>query len=181
MKIDEKNKEIHIKIMYYGPASSGKKTTLNILHAENGKRGKLEILPENNQLSLSFNYGSIEYRNKNYRVFIRAFSSLVPPSHLSDIDGVIFIADSSKISHQSNLKSWNEFTSRFQDSLGNFPIMICFNKQDLEHKFEYMRFLDDIEYKKYKNLDIAQTISNTGEGILNSFEQIINLIYLFYE
>ena len=179
MKIDEKNKIIHIKVMYYGPASSGKKTSIRMLHVEFGKMGKLEALSESNQLGLSFNYDTIMHQKRRWGVKISAFSSIRPPSHLNEIDGMLFIADCRSSSYQRNLKSWNEFISRFKDSLEDFPIMICFNKQDLKDKFEYIRFLDDIEYTKYKKLDIALIVSKEGEGIRNSFEAIIHLIYLF--
>jgi len=93
------------------------------------------------------------------------------------VDGIIFVVDSQRSAYDRNIISWNELETYFGDLLVKLPKVISFNKQDLPQKFNYMAFLDKINYEKYSNLDIKFTIAVNGEGILDSFEEIIRLIF----
>jgi len=47
----------------------------------------------------------------------------------------------------------------------------------MPNKFNYTEFLEKINYEKFNNLDIKFTIAVNGEGVLDSFEEIIRLIF----
>ncbi|GAG33615.1 unnamed protein product, partial [marine sediment metagenome] len=38
-------------------------------------------------------------------------------------------------------------------------------------------FLENINYFKFKNIDFKNTIALNGEGILDSFEEILSLVF----
>ena len=60
------------------------------------------------------------------------------------------------------------------------PKIIAFNKQDLPDKFNPDKFLEEIRYKRFNNLDTEHTIAINGENILASFENLLRLIFQNY-
>ena len=76
--------------------------------------------------------------------------------------------------------SWRELISYFGDSLDDLPILVAFNKQDLPNNFNSTKFLKQIDFHKYKNIDSRYTIAISGEGVLGCFEDILRLILKKY-
>ena len=184
MIIDALDKSIQTKIVYFGPALSGKTTTLLNLFDHFGKKDKVEKIESTVKRTLFFDYGTISFQNDNWKLKLHCYTTtgqdfyiVTRPITLRAIDGVIFVADSQRSSYERNLISWNELESYFGEALIDLPKVIAFNKQDLSDKFNYSAFLEEIDYTKYKNLDIKFTIALNGEGILNSFEEILRLIF----
>lgn len=182
MIIDALEKTIQVKIVYFGPALSGKTTSLRCLFDHFGK--KFESIESTVGRTLFFDYGTISFQNEDWILKIHVFSStgqdfyiVTRPITLQATDGIIFVADSQRSAYNRNIISWNELESYFGDVLMNFPKLIAFNKQDLPDKFSHISFLEKIDYEKCKNIDIDFTIALNGEGILNSFENILRLIF----
>ncbi|MFX0040953.1 MAG: Rab family GTPase, partial [Candidatus Heimdallarchaeota archaeon] len=96
------------------------------------------------------------------------------------VDGVIFVIDSQEEVFDRNLVSWQELVSYFNESIDDLPIIIAFNKQDLEDKFNPIEFLNIIRYPNYKNIDTRYTSAIKREGILKCFEDILRLILRKY-
>jgi signal recognition particle receptor subunit beta len=105
------------------------------------------------------------------------FYIITRPATLQGIDGVIFVADSQQEAYHRNLTSWNELCNYFEDIIITLPKVMAFNKQDLPDKFSPAVFLENINYFKFKNIDFKKTIAVNGEGILDSFEEILSLVF----
>ena len=99
-----------------------------------------------------------------------------PKSPILAIDGIIFVVDSQRDAYYRDLTSWNELCSYFDDAVVELPKIIAFNKQDLPDKFSPSEFLNNINYFKYRNIECKYTIALNGEGILDSFEEILSLV-----
>ena len=184
MIIDSLNKTVNIKIVYYGPALSGKTTSLKSLFNHFGKLEDVISIENSVNRTLFFDYGTIIFQNEHWNLKLHIYSTtgqdfyiITRPTTLKAIDGVMFIADSNEAAYERNLVSWNELQSYFKDILRNLPIVICFNKQDIPNKFESMRFMEEINYTECKNIDVKYTIALNGEGILTSFESMLKLIF----
>jgi hypothetical protein len=92
-------------------------------------------------------------------------------------DGIIFVADSHKEALRRNINSWKELKRYFnKKTLNEIPKVIALNKQDLREKFIVPHFLREINYDSYENISLIRTIALNGEGILESFEEILRLI-----
>ena len=184
MIIDSLNKTVNIKIVYYGPALSGKTTSLKSLFNHFGKLEDVISIENSVNRTLYFDYGTIIFQNEHWNLKIHVYTTtgqdfyiVTRPTTLKAIDGVIFIADSQEKAYERNLISWNELHSYFQDTIYKIPLIICFNKQDLPNKFQSMRFMEDINFHALKNMDVKYTIALNGEGILSSFENMLKLIF----
>ncbi len=187
MIIDHLDRVLALKVVYYGPALSGKTTSLKALFNHFGKKDKVFSIESTRKRTLFFDYGTVLFQNELWKIKVHIYSTtgqdfylVTRPITLRGVDGIIFVADSQKIVFERNLISWTELEKYFQDSLLSLPKIIAFNKQDLPEKFNPEDFLDEIGYKNYENIDTEYTIAINAEGILASFENILRLIFKEY-
>ena len=143
MIINSLDKTVSIKIVYYGPALSGKTTTLKSLLKHVKKSDELLSIENTLNRTLFFDYGTIIFQNEFWKLKIHLYSttgqdfySVTRPAPLKGIDGLIFVADSHADAYKRNLISWNELVSYFDETLEDLPMMINFNKQDNQHAFK---------------------------------------------
>ena len=187
MIIDHVDKTISIKIVYFGPALSGKTTSIKTLFSHFGKEEKILSIESTVNRTLFFDYGVVSFQNQDWILKISVYTTtgqnfylITRPITLKAVDGIIFVLDSQREVYERNLISWRELISYFGDSLDDIPILVAFNKQDLPNKFPSTRFLKQIDFHKYKNIDSRYTIAISGEGVLECFEDILRLILKKY-
>ncbi|MFW9895997.1 MAG: ATP/GTP-binding protein [Candidatus Thorarchaeota archaeon] len=187
MIIDHVDKTISIKIVYFGPALSGKTTSIKTLFSHFGKEDKILSIESTINRTLFFDYGIISFQNQEWILKISIYTTtgqnfylITRPITLKAVDGIIFVADSQRKVYERNMISWNELKSYFQESLKDLPIIIAFNKQDLPEKFIPTTFLNDIHIHNHKNIDTRYTIAINGEGVLECFEYILQLVLKKY-
>ncbi|MHA2038207.1 MAG: GTP-binding protein [Promethearchaeota archaeon] len=187
MIIDHVDKTISIKIVYFGPALSGKTTSIKTLFSHFGKEEKILSIESTVDRTLFFDYGVISFQNQDWILKISIYTTtgqnfylITRPITLRAVDGIIFVADSQKIVYERNLISWNELKTYFHDSLQDIPVIVAFNKQDLPEKFVPTYFLNEINFHNYKNINTRYTIAINGEGILECFEDILQLVLKKY-
>jgi len=184
MIINNLEKQIQFKIVYYGPAMSGKTTTLRALFRHFGKEHQIQSIESTVNRTLFFDYGTIIFQNKNWDVKLNIYTTtgqdfycVTRPTIIQATDGIIFVVDSQQIARERNLISWVELNKFFtKGTMLSIPKIIAFNKQDKLEKFKIQPFLTELNYENYKNIEIMKTIAINGEGILQSFERIIGMI-----
>ena len=184
MIIDALEKTIQIKIVYYGPALSGKTTSLLALFKHFGRQKNVKSIESTVQRTLFFDYGTISFQNEKWKLKLHIYSTtgqdfyvITRPITLQAIDGLIFVVDSQKEAWERNLVSWYELETYFKNRLIDLPKVLAFNKQDLQNKFSPASFLQKINYGKYQKIDTRLTVAINGEGILSSFEDALRLIF----
>ncbi len=187
MIIDHCDKTISIKIVYFGPALSGKTTSIKALFSDFGKDEEVYSIESTVDRTLFFDYGTVTFQNQEWALKIHIYTTtgqdfyfITRPITLRAVDGVIFVIDSQEDVYERNLTSWRELISYFNESIEDLPIIIAFNKQDLEDKFNSIDFLKEIGYYNYKNIDTRFTSALKGEGVLDCFEDILRLILKKY-
>ncbi|MHA2006286.1 MAG: GTP-binding protein [Promethearchaeota archaeon] len=189
MIIDHCDKTISIKIVYFGPALSGKTTSIKTLFSHFGKGDKIHSIESTVNRTLFFDYGVISFQNQDWILKISIYTTtgqnfylITRPITLRAVDGIIFVVDSQEEVYERNMISWNELLSYFNESLEDLPILIAFNKQDLPDKFPSAKFLKEIKFYEYKNISSRYTIAINGEGILECFEDILQMtLKKFYD
>ena len=129
-----------------------------------------------------FDYGTVTFQNQEWKLKIHIYTTtgqdfyfITRPITLRAVDGVILVLDSHKEVYERNLASWNELISYFRESVEYIPIIIAFNKQDLEEKLNPEDFLREINIREFKKVEIRYTSALLGEGILDCFEDILGL------
>ena len=145
MQVDFAAKELTVKLVYYGPALSGKTTNLRAIHwlGTSSSCGDLMTLETKNDRTLFFDMLPITMDGPNgLRVRLKLFT--VPGQVMHDAtrrlvlqaaDGVAFIADSQRSETEANRESFLNLKRNLEDNgmdPARMPIIIQFNKRDLE-------------------------------------------------
>jgi signal recognition particle receptor subunit beta len=187
MIIDHCEKTLSIKIVYFGPAFSGKTTSIKALFTQFGKGDEVCSIESTIDRTLFFDYGTVTFQNEEWKLKLHIYTTtgqdfylITRLTTLRAVDGIIFVIDSEREAFDRNLISWKELLSYFNEWIEEIPLIIAFNKQDLEQKFNPQDFLREINYDKYKKMDAKYTIAIEGVGILDCFEDILKLILKKY-
>ena len=166
---------------------SGKTTSIKALFSEFGTEDEICSIESTLDRTLFFDYGTVTFQNQEWKLKIHIYTTtgqdfyfITRPVTLRAVDGVIFVIDSQEDVYERNLISWQELIAYFNESISKLPIIIAFNKQDLEEKFNSIDFLKAIKYHNYKNINTRFTSALKGEGILDCFEDILRLILRKY-
>ncbi|MHA1298132.1 MAG: GTP-binding protein [Candidatus Helarchaeota archaeon] len=178
MIINFGNKEIIIKIVYWGGAMSGKTTSVEYIFKKFGY--DLKSIETSTGRTLFFDFGEILIQKGHWAFHIQIFTSTgqdfyceTRPTVLQGVDGIIFVADSHPSFIHDNLKSWNELCSLIEN-LGKIPIVICLNKRDLNVRISLNDFKKDFDFNNRK---IFETIALNGYNILEAFQEVVKEIF----
>src|SRR3990172_6410238 len=144
MLINWKLKELNLKIVYYGPAFSGKTTNLIHIHSrvDPQKRSDLISLKTQEDRTLYFDFLQLEMGKVNgltpkihlYTVPGQASYESSRRLVLQGADGVVFVADLSDDRQEANQKSWENMQAHlvsFGILPARFPTILQLNKYDL--------------------------------------------------
>jgi signal recognition particle receptor subunit beta len=138
------DREIHLKIVYYGPGLSGKTTNLAWLHDHLPASDKSDLvsIDGNQDRTLFFDFLPLDLPPLgDYRVRLHLYS--VPgqerfgstrAAHLRGVDGIVFVADAQRDRIAENRASLAELESTL-GALGfapsDVPVVFQYNKSDL--------------------------------------------------
>lgn len=186
MFIDTKKKEINVKIVYYGPALSGKTTNLKVIYAKlNPKfRGDLVTVDTKGERTLYFDFLPIEitlpggFKVKFHvytvpgQVFYKASRKLV----LKGADGIVFVADSSPERRESNIQIMQELIETLEEqgiSLNSIPLVIQYNKRDIPNAMSIEIMNADINHL---NSPYFEAIASQEKGVFETLDAIVKLV-----
>lgn len=143
MQLDFKTRELQVKLVYYGPALSGKTTNLQALHklVADDARGRLMTLETRDDrtlffdmLPLSFDAGSLHVRVKLFTVPGQVIHNATRKLVLQGADGVVFVADSQRRHAKANTEAFVNLRENLAENgfdIRTVPMVIQFNKRDL--------------------------------------------------
>lgn len=142
--IDLDAREIHAKIVYFGPELSGKTTTLRAI-AEGvppETRGSFRSIASESARTIFSDSLPIDLgQHLGFRLHWHLYT--VPGQHrsagaraavLHGVDGVVFVADATPLRMAENIASFAELTSLLTaqgKAIGTFPLVLECNKSDL--------------------------------------------------
>ena len=126
-------REIHCKIVFYGAGFCGKTTNVVHIHktAPSESRGELLTIATETERTLFLDFLPLDLGTVDgFRVRFHLYTVPGQPMYertriavLSGVDGIVFVADSSKSRFRENVQSMQEMT-RILDALGRPPTSI---------------------------------------------------------
>jgi len=142
--VNHTQRELHLKIVYYGPGLGGKTTNLEYIHKKSRPetRGKLISLMTESERTLFFDLLPVDLGTlKGYQV--RLHLCTVPGQIARDatrqlvlrhVDGVVFVVDSQEGRTESNVGSIRNLYDNLRlqgDDPDRIPLVVQYNKRDL--------------------------------------------------
>lgn len=179
MQLDFAARELTIKLVYYGPALSGKTTNLQALHqlVSSEGRGRLMTLDTRDDrtlffdlLPLSFTAGSgLTVRLKLFTVPGQVIHNATRRLVLQGADGVAFIADSQRNETKANAAAFVNLKQNLRDNgldAAKIPVLIQFNKRDLPD----IRPDEEIDTLASKGREpVFKAVATRGVGVTETF------------
>jgi len=146
--INHRSREIHVKIVYYGPGMGGKTTNVQKLHERlpDDRRGRLVSIATEQERTLFFDFMPVALGSVNgfttrihlYTVPGQIYYRRSRRAVLQGVDGIVFVADSQPQREQDNAESMADMASLLgvigfsAAQIARLPRVIQYNKRDVE-------------------------------------------------
>jgi signal recognition particle receptor subunit beta len=187
LQFDFAAKELTIKLVYYGPALSGKTTNLQSLHllADSASRGRLMTLETRDDRTLFFDMLPLTFRaEKEISIRIKLFTVPGQIIHgstrrlvLQGADGVVFVADSQLVETENNAAAFVDLRENLKANgmkVGAMPLVIQFNKRDLPN---IRTDAELVELARRGKEPVFPAVATSGRGVLETFMGLLHLTY----
>jgi mutual gliding-motility protein MglA len=179
VQLDFQTRELTVKLVYYGPALSGKTTNLQAIHRllVPERRSRLMTLETRDDrtlffdlLPLAFSTGSgLLVRLKIFTVPGQVIHASTRRLVLRGADGVAFVADSQKGEAAANQQSFLALRNDLKENglnVEKMPLVIQFNKRDLPD----IRSEEDIAKMASRGREpIFLAVATRGIGVRETF------------
>ena len=184
--VNRETKEIHCKIVYYGPSLGGKTTNLQwVFHkAVSADKSDLISLPGDVDRTLFFDFlpidiGDIRGYKTRFHLYTVPGQVVYEPSRrliLKGLDGIVFVADSQAERMEENQQSLMDLERNLERQgydVADIPLVFQYNKRDLPNALpisELRRALN-----KY-NAPEFEAKASEGEGVMDSLKSVSKAI-----
>jgi signal recognition particle receptor subunit beta len=145
--VNLKNKEIQVKIVYYGPGRGGKTSNLEYIYKKFAKRINTEMVTvkTHGDRTLFFDFLPFDIGIINgYDVKIQLYTVPGQVKYnatrrlvLRGVDGIVFVADAMAVRREKNilsLKNLQENLAAYKKSIFKIPFVMQYNKMDLKEQ-----------------------------------------------
>jgi small GTP-binding protein len=188
--VNLKNKEVQVKIVYYGPGRGGKTTNLEYIHNTYNQRINTEMVTvkTHGDRTLFFDFLPFDIgKIKGYDVKIQLYT--VPGQVKYDatrrlvlrgVDGLVFVADSMSVRREKNIlsfKNLKENLANYKKDLKSTPWVLQCNKIDLAEQGIPLISLANLK----KDLKVGDEIHSfeasalLGDNVVATLKRIILL------
>lgn len=186
MQLNPRKQELAFKIVYYGPGMSGKTTNLLHLHqqAPTPRRGDLLRLDTETERTLFFDYFPLNIgKLSGYTIKLDLFT--VPGQSfyqrtrrvlLENVDGVVFVADSSPAREEANLISLLDLERGLQSwgkSFDTVPLVMQWNKRDVPKALPVSVLESTLNPNKHPSFE---AVALSGRGVQATQNAIVTAV-----
>jgi signal recognition particle receptor subunit beta len=181
------SREIAVKVVYYGPALSGKTTNLQALFQKIDPkvRGRLMTLDTKDDRTLFFDMMPVFFRTEaGVKVKLKLYTVPGQVMHestrrivLQGTDAVAFVADSRRSESASTLAYWNNMLKNLEANgldYRTLPIVIQMNKRDLEEARGDGELGDLL---RVIAPPIVPAVAIRGEGVVETLYAVLQVCY----
>lgn len=185
--IDLSKKEVHCKVVYYGPGRCGKTTNLLYIHKamDEKDRGKMLTIDTKGDRTLFFdllplNLGKIsgfDIRIQLYTVPGQVMYEATRRLVLKGVDGLVYVADPLMVRRERNIEGLEDLRRNLEKhniKLENMPLVLQYNKRDLCDTPIPTLTIEQLEQDLNSQLKTVyyEAIATTGVGVFETLTEI---------
>ncbi|MBP7276335.1 MAG: GTPase domain-containing protein [Kiritimatiellae bacterium] len=182
------NREVQLKIVYYGPGLCGKTTNLQVIHKliAPDARGQMTSVATSKDRTLFFDFmplvaNAIERFTTRFQMYTVPGQVMYNATRrlvLRGVDGLVFVADSQWSKMAENVESFANMVENLElqgDSIDSIPYVLQYNKRDLPDiaPVAYLEYiLNNRDYRRPSYSAVAPD----GHGVFESLNMIARLV-----
>lgn len=180
--INHNAKEIHCKIVYYGPSLGGKTTNLQWVYQRTADDQKSKLVALNADIErtlffdfLPLNIGDIRGYKTRFHLYTVPGQVVYDASRrliMKGLDGVIFVADSQNERMDENLESLRNLEKNLDlhgHNIREIPLVLQYNKRDLPNAAT----LSDLRSAlNLHNSPDFEACASEGKGVMESLKTV---------
>jgi GTPase SAR1 family protein len=185
--IDLSKKEVHCKIVYYGPGRCGKTTNLLYIYQamDDRDRGKMLTIDTKGDRTLFFdllplNLGKIsgfDIRIQLYTVPGQVMYEATRKLVLKGVDGLVYVADPLLVRRERNIEGLEDLRRNLEAhnlKLEEMPIVLQYNKRDLVDTPVPTLTIEELEADLNSELKTKyfEAVATTGVGVFETLKEI---------
>lgn len=183
--INQKDRTIRVKIVYYGPALGGKTTNLRVLHERALRSRRGEFISVNSMQDRTILCDLLPLRTGGFRGFDLKLQLLAVPGQamygatrrvvLKAADGVVFVANSASDRWRETAQSYAEMNANLimhQLDPHTIPLVFQYNKRDLPQVAEIETLQRELNSR---HVPAIPAVATQGKGVLETFSAILSL------
>ena len=181
-------KEIHCKIVYYGPSLGGKTTNIQWVYAKSQPDQKSNLMNLNTETERTLFFDFLPLELGDIRGFKTRFHLYTVPGQvvydasrkliLKGLDGVIFVADSQRERMEENIEALNNLKTNLDQqgyNIREIPLVMQYNKRDLPNVAtlpELRKALNhfnapEFEAKAHEGNGVFEALNSVSKSIIN--------------
>ena len=187
MRVLWDRRELHIKVVYYGPPLSGKTTNLRQLQENIAPqhRSDLVSLDTEGDRTLFFDLlevnlgriGGLQPRVSLYTVPGQPRYQRVRELVLRGADGVVFVADSAPHRLRENHAMWQQMWQQmYKLRIQDVPVVLQLNKRDVPNPTPVAQFRQLLRHPKGEDVPIVEAQAKDNVGVRETFTLILKRI-----
>ncbi len=187
VQLNNEAREIAVKVVYYGPALSGKTTNLQALYQkiDPSVRGRLMTLDTKDDRTLFFDMLPVFFRTSaGLKVKLKLYTVPGQVIHestrrivLQGTDAIAFVADSRRSEAAATLAYWNNMLKNLEANgldYKSLPIVVQLNKKDLPET----RGDDELaDLRRLIQPPMVPAVAIRGEGVVETLWSLLTLCY----
>ena len=180
--------KLALKVVFYGPALSGKTTNLMQLHTllNPERKGELMVLETRDDRTLFFDMlpiglrssSGLDLRLKLYTVPGQVQHDSTRKAVLSRADGVVFVADSQPSQQDNNAIAFGNLEENLEKvglDIDTLPMVVQFNKRDIPGVVPEPELQERWVETPWSPLVMASALN--GDGVIDTFQVLLNRLY----
>ncbi len=183
MQLNHAQRELTLKLVYYGPGLSGKTTNLRCIHARARPeaRGRLLSVETHEDRTLFFDLLPVFVTSDSgFKVKLKLFTVPGQVVHeatrrvvLQGTDAVAFIADSRRSAAAENNAYWRKLRANMRENgldATHVPVVIQFNKRDLPDA----QTDEELEAARKRGGEpVVGAVALRGEGVMETLHALL--------
>ena len=184
---ERENNSLTFKLVYYGPAQSGKTTNLLRLHEQLSPelKGEVMTMETKDDRTLFFDLLPLGFRAPSgLLIKFRIFTVPGQVAHdgtrkavLSRADGIVFVADSDRSQETNNGESFQSLAEnchRVGLDFEHMPLVVQFNKCDLPSAVPEAEIRERWSAAPWP---LVFAVALNGQGVESTFEALLRALY----
>ena len=184
--INPEAKEIHCKVVYWGPSLGGKTTNVQWIYNQIAGQDRSEMMKFNSnpERTMFFDFlpmdaGNIRGMKVRFHLYTTPGQTAFDPNRrliMKGLDGVVFVADSQMERMDENIESFKNLEKNLElhgHNIKEIPLVIQYNKRDVPQVAPVAELRTALN--KYNSPDF-EAIASEGRGVKQTLDTIARTI-----